>query len=49
MLTTMKYYRLTYVATQCAAVTIHLSETKAPPHESFLLKNPDLIKATCQG
>ncbi|KAK9679121.1 hypothetical protein QE152_g40259 [Popillia japonica] len=41
--------RFTYVATQCAAVTIHLSFNKAPPHANFFVRNPVFIKATCQG
>lgn len=40
---------ITYVATQWAAVTIHLSFNSAPPQASFLDKNPVLIRATCQG
>lgn len=27
----------------------HLSDIRAPPHASFLLKNPDFINAACQG
>jgi len=39
----------TYVATQWAAVTTHRLEINAPPQLSFLVRNPLLIKATCQG
>lgn len=39
----------THVATQCAAVIIHLSLSKAPPQASFFVRNPVLIRATCQG
>jgi len=37
------YY--TYVATQCAAVTTHRLLKRAPPHDSFFDKNPDLMIA----
>lgn len=39
----MSYY--TYVATQCAAVTTHRLLSRAPPHDNFFDKNPDLMIA----
>lgn len=53
MLTSNEYLQLclynmrfnTYVATQCAAVTTHRLLRRAPPHDNFFDKNPDLIMA----
>lgn len=35
----------THVATQCAAVTTHRLLNRAPPHDNFFDRNPDLIMA----
>lgn len=39
------YTYYTHVATQCAAVTTHRLLSRAPPHDNFFDRNPDLIMA----